>query len=161
MIPLGLLLQFLFLEKLLIQQLCRGNLSWDGSTPKDIQIQWRKWEKKLQQLDQISLERCCKPVNFGTVVEGTLHNFSDASEYGHEQVSFLRLVDNTDRIHCSLVFGKACTAPLKCMTMLSMELVAATLSIKILVLLNKQLQIPIKKEMFCIDTETVLAYIRN
>ena len=145
----------------MIQQQCKGNLGWDEAIPEDIQIQWGKWEKKLQQLDQISLDRCFKPINFGTVVENTLHHFSDASEYGYGQVSYLRLVGNTGRIHCSLVIGKAHVAPLKCMTMPRMELVAATLSVKISVLLKKELQIPIKKEMFWTDSEVVLAYIRN
>ena len=77
-----------------------------------MQIQWRKWEKKLQQLDQISLEQCFKPVNFGTVVESTLHHFSDASDYGYWEVSYLRLVDITGRIHCSLVIGKGQVASL-------------------------------------------------
>ena len=159
--PLGFAAPFLILGKLLIQQLCQGNLSWDEAIPEDMQIQWGKWEKKLQQLDQISLDRCFKPINFGTVVESTLHHFSDASEYGYGQVSYLRLVGNTGRIHCSLVIGKAHVAPLKCMTMPRMELVAATLSVKISVLLKKELQIPIKKEMFWTDSEAVLAYIRN
>ena len=42
-----------------------------------------------------------------------------------------------------------------------MELVAATLSVKISLLLKKELQIPIKKEMFWTDSDVVLAYIRN
>ena len=46
-------------------------------------------EKKLQKLDQITLERYFKPVNFGTVVERTLHHFSDAPEYGYGKVSYL------------------------------------------------------------------------
>ena len=79
--------------------------------PEDMQIQWRKWEKKLQQLDQISLEQCFKPVNFGTVIESTLHHLLDASEYGYGQVSYLPLVDSMGRIHCSLVIGKALVAP--------------------------------------------------
>ena len=66
-----------------------------------------------------------------------------------------------DRIHCSLVVGKACVAPLKCMTMPRLEFVAATLSVKMSLLLKKELQIPIKKEMFWADREVVLAYIRN
>ena len=47
------------------------------------------------------------------------------------------------------------------MTMPRMELVAATLSVKISLLLKKELQIPIKKEMFWTDSDVVLAYIRN
>ena len=41
------------------------------------------------------------------------------------------------------------------------RIVAATLSAKISVLLKKELQIPIKKEMFWTGSEVVLAYIRN
>ena len=73
------------------------------------------------------ITRPIKPVNFGAVVESTLHHFSHASEYGCGQISYLQLVDNAGRIHCSLVIGKACIALLKCMTMPRMELVAATL----------------------------------
>ena len=54
--PLGFAAPFLITGKLLIQQLCRGNLGWDEATPEDMQLQWRKWEQKLQQLDHISLE---------------------------------------------------------------------------------------------------------
>ena len=146
--PLGFAAPFHIPEKLLIQQLCKGNLCWDEVIPEYMQIQWDKWEKKLQQMDQISLDRCFKPVNFGGVVESTLHHFLDASEYGYGQVSYLRLVDNTGRIHCSLVIGKACVVPLKCMTMPRVELVAAILSVEISALLKKELQIPIKEEFF-------------
>ena len=159
--PLGFAALFLIPGKLLIQKLCKGNLGWDEATPENMQIQWGKWETKLQLLDQISLDRCFKPINFGTVDESTLHHFSDASEYGYGQVSYLRLVDNIGRIHCSLVIGKARVAPLKSMTVPRMELVAATLSVKMSVLLKKELQIPIKKEIFWTNSELVLAYIRN
>ena len=115
MIPFCLLLHFLF----------QGNLGWNEAIPEDMQIQWRKWEKKLQQLNQISLEQCFKPGNFGTAVESTLHHFLDTSECGYGQVSYLRLVDNTGRIHCSLVIGRAPVVPLKSMTIPRMELVAA------------------------------------
>ena len=47
------------------------------------------------------------------------------------------------------------------MTITRMELVAATLSVKISVLLKKELQIPIKKEMFWTVSEVVFAYVRN
>ena len=53
-----------------------------------MQIQWRKWVKKLYQLDQVSLDRCFKPVNSGRFVKSALHHFSDASEYGYRQVSY-------------------------------------------------------------------------
>ena len=97
--PLGFAASLLTPEELLIQKLCRGNLGRDEAIPENMQIPWRKWGKKLQQLDHISLDLCFKPVNFGTIVESTLHHFSHASEYGHGQVSYLQLVDNMGRIY--------------------------------------------------------------
>ena len=125
------------------------------------QIQWAKWEKKLKQLGNIAVQRCYKPTNFGTLVKWSLHHFADACEYGYEQVTYLRLVDNNARIHCSLMIGKARVAPLNVMTIPRMELAAPTLSIKTSILLEKELEIPVNKEVFWTDSEVVLGYIRN
>ena len=62
---------------------------------------------KLLIQQHFKLEQCFKPVNFETVVDSTLHDFSDASKYGYGQVSYLQLVDSMGIIHCSLVIGKA------------------------------------------------------
>ena len=66
--------------------------------------------KNQKQLEKIAVERCYKPSDV------SLHHFADACEYGYEQVSYLRLVDNNDRIHSSLMIGKARVAQLKVMT---------------------------------------------
>ena len=57
--------------------------------------------------------------------------------------------------------GRARVAPLKYITIPRMELVAATLSVKISVMLRKEFQIPITREIFWTDSEAVLRYIRN
>ena len=57
--------------------------------------------------------------------------------------------------------GKTRVAPLKVMTIPRIELVAATLSVKISILLRKELKIPVNKEIFWTDSEVVLGYIRN
>ena len=65
------------------------------------------------------------------------------------------------RIHCSLKIGEACVAPLKVMAISRMELVAATLSVKIPILLKKEIQILVNKEVFWTDSEMILGYIRE
>ena len=112
-------------------------------------------------MESIVPERCYKPTTFGTVTECSLHHFADACKYSYGQVSYLCLVDNNGRIHCSLMIGKARVAPLKVMTIPRMELVAATLSVKMSILLRKELEIPVNKEVFWTDSEVVLRYIRN
>ena len=92
--PLGLPAPFLPQGKLINQELCRANLGWDKVIPEKIQTQWTKWEKNMKQLEKIVVDAC---------------------EYSYGQVSYLRLVDNNDRIHCNLMIGKACVSPIKVM----------------------------------------------
>ena len=73
----------------------------------------------------------------------------------------MRAVDESGEVHCSLVMGKARVVRLKYITIPRMRLIAATLSVKISVMLWKEFQIPITREIFWIDSEAVLGYIRN
>lgn len=54
-----------------------------------------------------SIRRCVKPVGFGHTVEVRLHHFSDASENAYGTASYLVLVDEQGRTHCSFVMGKS------------------------------------------------------
>ena len=85
----------------------------------------------------VFLRRCFKPLGFGKVVDCSLHHFSDACKNGYGQASYIHLVNEKGRIHCSLVMGKARVAPLKYISIPRMELVAATLSMKQSALLRK------------------------
>ena len=78
----------------------------------------------------------------------SLHHFTDACQYDYGQVSYLCLVDNNGRIHCSLMIGKTSVAPSKVKTTPRMELVAATLSVKMSILLTKELEILVNKKVF-------------
>ena len=68
-------------------------------------------------------------------------------------------MDESGKLRCSLVMGKARVAPLKYITIPRMEVVAVTLSVKISVMLRKEFQIPITREIFWTDSEAVLGYI--
>ena len=68
-------------------------------------------------------------------------------------------MDESGKVRCSLVMGKARVAPLKYITIPRMEVVAVTLSVKISVMLRKEFQIPITREIFWTDSEAVLGYI--
>ena len=59
------------------------------------------------------------------------------------------------------MIGKSRVAPLKYITMPRMELVAATLSVKISALLKRELQMNCDKEIFWTDSEVTLGYSRN
>ena len=112
---------------------------------RDIRKDWKEWKSYLSILGEITVNRCFKPSNFNSVKEVTLHHFSDASEEGYGQVSYLRLVDTKNKIHCVFVMGKSRVAPLKFVSIPRLELIAATLSVKMSKLIREELQYNIDK----------------
>ena len=92
-------------------------------------------------------------------MECKLHHYADACEYDYGQVSYLCLVDDNGRSHCSLIICKAYVAPLKVITIPRMELVAATLSVKMSIILTKELEITVNKEVFWADSDAALGYM--
>lgn len=90
-----------------------------------------------------------------------LHHFSDASDHGYGQCSYLRLTDDTGRVHCSFVMGKARVTPLKPVTIPRLELTAALLSVRISASLREELEYDQITEVFYTDSQVVLGYIKN
>ena len=108
------------------------------------------------------MERCFKPSKFGKVIDCSLHHFSDASQDGYGQVTYLRIVDEKGYIKCSLVMAKSRVPPTKFVSIPRLELTAAALSIKVSAMLRRELTIhPTIKEYFWTDSEVVLGYVNN
>ena len=68
---------------------------------------------KLRSLTNIKLNRSYKLAEFDKVVSCSLHYLSEASERGYGQATYIRLVNKTGNMHCSLVMGKSRLAPMK------------------------------------------------
>ena len=135
--------------------MCQGNTAWDETVSEEVQKEWTKWIGKLPALEEIEIQRCIKPAVSGRVVESFMHHFSDASEDRYGQASYLRLVNNQGVIQCVLLIGKARVSPLKYVSIPRLELVAATLSVKIALLLREELGIEINKEYFWTDSTQI------
>ena len=73
----------------------------------------------------------------------------------------MRLVINQGVIHYVLLIGEAKVSPLRYISTPILELVAATLSVKIALLLREELGIEINKKYFWTDSKVVLGYISN
>lgn len=88
-------------------------------------------------------------------------SFSDASTMGYGQCSYIRLVDDQDNIHCSLVMAKSRVTPLKSITIPRLELTAAVVSVRMKLLLRNELEYTNMTEWFWTDSNVVLGYIAN
>ena len=159
--PLGLVAPFILMGKRILQELCRDGVGWDDEVPDDLRPQWEKWRAELPILESLRIARCYKPQKFDVVKNVELHHFSDACQNGYGQCSYLRLVDDKNRIHCSLAMGKSRVTPLKPVTIPRLELTAALVSSKISCVLRKELEYAPMKEIFWTDSKTVLGYINN
>ena len=94
-------------------------------------------------------------------VETQIHHFSDASEIGYGAVSYLRFIDADGKVHCSFIMSNTRLAPLKSLSVPRLELTAATLAVKLVKMLRKELEVSINGSVFWTDSTSVLRYIEN
>ncbi len=159
--PLGFVAPFLLTGKTILQETCRKGTDWDELIHDDLLPKWDVWKADCLNLSQIKIPRWYRPCDLGVVSRTELHHFSDASSTGYGQCSYLRFIDETDKVHVAFVSGKARVAPLKMVTIPRLELAAALVSALVSHTLKKELQIPVDEEFFWTDSQVVLSYIAN
>lgn len=158
--PLGFASPFTLPAKKILQDLCREDIGWDDAIPEQYHTRWAKWLSELPLLEKFKVNRCVKPPDFGTVTSKQVHLFSDASSMGYGTVAYLRLCDDSNRVHCTFLMGKARLAPIKPVTIPRLELTAATTSIRVGEMLKRELDGD-PEFMYHTDSTTVLRYIAN
>ncbi|XP_033099360.1 uncharacterized protein LOC117103009 [Anneissia japonica] len=162
--PLGFLSPYVLNGKKILQHLCTNESDWDQPIPTSVEQKWKQWKDQIKYLNNVRIDRCYKP-NLKeplSIKSAELHHFCDASVDGYGEYSYLRLVDNNNCVKCSLVISKARVGPRKPTTIPRMELVAATVSVKIATILRRELSCYKNlKEHFWTDSKVVLGYIVN
>ena len=159
--PLGLLGPFILNGRKILQQITLENSCWDDELTPELYSSWEEWLKDLPKLQSLKIGRCYKPENFNTVA-ASLHSFSDASDYGYGQATYLlRQVSDQGEVHVSLVIGKSRVVPSKPTTIPRLELTAALVSAKITAMVKDELDIDGLSETYWVDSMIVLGYIQN
>lgn len=158
--PLGSLAPFLLLGKKILQEMCQKGIGWDEPLPAELKPRWENWLNDLENLQKLQIPRCFVPENLGRVQRMELHHFSDASSHGYGQCSYIRVMTE-NKVHCSLVIGKARVAPTEVVTIPGLELTAAVISSVVGSMLREELELKIDQEFFWTDSQVVLGYINN
>ena len=159
--PLGFLAPITFPAKCILQELCKQNIGWDEELPEMHVRSWKQWWQDLPKVREFKVSRCFVPSNFGNIITAQMHHFCDASNIGYGTVTYLRLTSSTNRVHVTLLMGKARVAPLKQMTTPRMELTAAVVAVRIDRMLSEEMHMKLEKSLFWTDSTTVLRYIQN
>lgn len=159
--PLGFTAPFILVGKQILQQMCQDKAGWDEPFKEDLRPKWEAWLSDLRHLADVKIPRCYLPSTFKEVQRYELHHFSDASASGYGECTYLRAIDASGDVHCSLVMGKARVAPTKITTIPRLELSAAVVAVQTSDLLRKELEIDDLDEYFWTDSKVVLGYINN
>ena len=159
--PLGIASPVILVGKQILQDMCRDNVDWDDPIPDEIYYRWQRWRSDLPLIERMKVSRCVKPPGFGEPVDVQVHSFSDASEKGLGQVSYLRLVNASGQVHVSFLMAKARVAPIKVMSIPRLELTAAVISVNVSSMLTKELAYDSNEQFFHTDSSVVLGYVNN
>ena len=161
--PLGFIAPFTMKAKLLLQTLCRKKVTWDADIEEPERAQWERWIGDLADLENVHVNRCFKPDDFGKVETVELHVFSYASRVGYAAVAYLRFVNTEGRIWCAFVIGKTRLAPVREISIPRLELSrsAAVVSVKLRVLVQRELDMILNHVYHWTDSTSVLKCINN
>ena len=101
--PLGFAAPFLLDGRKVIQKLCKEKKNWDEAVTEEQKEEWNRWRESLNLLEIIEVSRCFKSAEMESIADVSLHHFSDASEEGYGQVTYVRMVDDRGNINCNIV----------------------------------------------------------
>ena len=102
--PIGFAAPYLVRAKIGLQELWQKGLEWDDDLSPSDQLKWLLYFKEMEQLNQISLEKCLYPVAPAELP--TLCVFADASREAFGTCAYLRNEEPTravSKICCSQV----------------------------------------------------------
>ncbi|XP_044180110.1 uncharacterized protein LOC114947014 [Acropora millepora] len=156
--PLGFIAPVVLVGKKILQDICLSN-NWDEPVDNATRNRWEKWRNELCLLESLKVPRSFKPAEFGKIVSAQLHCMSDGSTCGYGQCSYLRLEDESRKMHVSFVMGKARVTPKKTVSIPRLEL--ATISVNIGDLLKNELEYEDIKDYYWTDSKVVLGFISN
>ena len=147
--------------KLIIPELCRGNLAWEKQLPEDTKQRSIAWKKNIPSLAKIKIPRW-----YGFTATGMgqlqLHVFSDALQCAYGAAVYIKYILNKS-VTCNFVLGKSRLAPVKQSSMSNpkLELQAAVVAVRLKTTVMEEINLEINKIFFCCDSETVLNCICN
>lgn len=160
--PLGLVTPVTIKFRIDLQELWSAGFDWDNILPNEIQMQWMKNLKMINQLFTSSFNRQLKPHN--AVGQPEVHGFSDAGDLAFGAVIFLRWLLNDSSYHVVPVLVKAFVTPLKKKSIPRLELLGCLTLARMYDACIKALnfaRIQECKRHFWVDSSTVLSWIKT
>jgi len=156
--PLRLLSPAVIACKTLLQKLWQDKLQWDELLPAHLQQEWNQLLQAIPKLSQIKIHR---KVICSTATNIQIHELCDSSERTYGACLYIHSTDSNNKISCELLCSTSKVAPLKQLTILRLELCAATLLSKLYKKAIHALNITINESYLWTDSSVVLTWIQG
>jgi len=159
--PLGFLAPVTIQGRLLLRELTKQGEGWDSPLPEDLEAEWKKWKRSLQDLKELQIPRVCIPIPLHNVQSKELCIFADASVKAIAAVGYLKVTDQHGHTAVNFLFGKSKLAPQPDITVPRLELCAAVLAVEIAELIVEEMDMTFDHIWYYTDSKVVLGYICN
>lgn len=159
--PLGLVGPVIVKAKIFVQQLWKLKLAWDESLPMQYHTAWVQYRSELHNITNINIPR--RVIFSDEIRTQELHIFCDASQVAYGACAYIRSISEAGKITSNLLIAKSRVCPLKSMTIPRLELCAALLGSKLMIIIMNALQDTIKPDRIILWTDSliVLSWIRS
>ena len=159
--PIGFILPFILIAKILVQELWRRGYDWDEVIDEEAANFWRKWLEAATNVTKVFVDRCFNSYFDEPVVEVQLHVFCDASEAAYGSVSYFRFTFKAGSHASQFVFAKSKLSPIKSVTLPRLELSAAVVAVRMYRTIIRETDQPVERVRFWSDSTLTLQYITN
>ena len=159
--PMGLVNPVISSGKILIRKIWghEPKLDWDTALPEHLYMECLAFMKNMLALNKILVRKCIRPLN--AIANPVLITFSDASKQIFGACCFLQWKLDDGSHACSLVLAKSRVAPLKVITIVRLELLAAVMATRMRKYIVKEGRIQIDRFIHIVDSEIVRTMIQK
>ena len=140
-----------------MQELWLEGLNWDDKLPGEINGKLQRWCDDLENLSIIKIPRCVQLCD--KPISSSLHLFSDASKEANATVAYLRTEYESGEVAVRLIASKSKVAPLRVTSISRLELMAATMSVRLAAILTPVFDMQENDIFYWTDNMNVLWWI--
>ena len=158
--PLGLVAPFIIRAKMLMKKLWlhdNTHLDWDDPVSSNLQSEWHQLFLDMFEIQNIYFKRCVKPHDV-SAKQPTLLIFCDSSEAAFGACAYVRWQLKNGLFESRLLIAKTHVAPINTISIVKLEVNAATLGARLKTMIEKESRIAFDKTYLIVDSEITLGF---
>ncbi|GBM39265.1 hypothetical protein AVEN_140316-1 [Araneus ventricosus] len=138
----------------------KGNILLDREVEdNNMKMEFLNWIEELSSLNNLLISRCFSPATSGQ--HGiSIHTFCDVSQFAYAAAVLVH-IEYADVVHVNLLAAKSRVSPVKTITILRLEFLAAMVGARLWRSVLRALQWDNVKQNYWTDSTTVLGWIQR